>query len=91
MSLYKPSGPRPFIDGSNTTVQDLTEHLVRISNRARQADEVQMPGEYEALLNLCLLEQEAMKDFINTVKAERERTRPRRKSYRDVLKEEPQQ
>jgi hypothetical protein len=66
------------VDDSNTTVMDLTTMLVRISDRARSADERELPAEYEALLNLCYEEQEVMKKFISSVKIERERKRPRR-------------
>lgn len=95
--LFRPDGPRPVVDGSNTTVQDLTDDflairdaLVRISDRCKSADETQIEAEYRAVLLLSSKAADAYeaaakrlrKDFSNTVRAERDKWKQDRRDRR---------
>jgi hypothetical protein len=50
MSLTRPSGPRPFVDGTNTTMTDVTEAMARLMQRCMEADEKMVPAEYDAVV-----------------------------------------
>lgn len=76
MPLYKPDKPRPIVDQTNLTVEDLTTHLVRIANRAKMADEKMAVAEYNALLNLTEDYIRTLRRFQTTIREERERNRP---------------
>lgn len=65
MPILKPSGPRPFINKDNTTVQDLIDHIAKIVHRAREADEKLLPAEYDALIKLI----EATHHILNNLKS----------------------
>lgn len=99
MPLYRPEGPRPIVDGSNTTVQDLADDylafrdpLVRVSDRAKSADETHIEAEYRALLLLAdkyatALEEAAKrvrKDFCNSIRRQRDAYKAQRKASRDI-------
>ena len=80
MPLYRPDGPRPIVDKTNTTVMDLTEDFVAISNRARSVDETLSPAEYTALHTLVRKMFKTLRNFDDSVAAEAQRNRPARKS-----------
>lgn len=87
------------MDGSNTTVQDLAddylsfrEPLVKVSDRAKSADETHIEAEYRALLLLAekyasALEAAAKrvrKEFCNSVRQQRDAYKASRKASRDI-------
>lgn len=80
MPLYRPDGPRPIVDKTNTTVMDLTEHLVAISKRAQSVDETLAPAEYVALHTLVRKMYKALQDFDDSVDFEAKRNKPKRKN-----------
>lgn len=98
MPLLRPDGPRPIVDGSNTTIQDYTDDLialrdiiVRLSDRAKSADETQMEAEYRALLLLNerfreTLEraQKTSRNFDHSIRVERDKWKRDRRDRRVV-------
>lgn len=87
MRIWQPDGPRPIVDATNTTVEDLTsdflaakDALVRLSKRAQSADASEMESEYRATLklaeDLAKSYESAIKrirwDFANTVRKVRD-------------------
>jgi len=78
MSLVRPSGPRPFVDGTNTTMTDVTEVLARLMQRCMEADEKMVPAEYDAAIALAEEGIKTLKRLQSSAKHWREEHRPRK-------------